>query len=268
MKKKIYSIATVVLITVTVVIMVGAIGNNIVSAAESRQVFVPKSYGRFIYDDSNSSNNNGNEHDLLIDASDFANIAENMNSLAGITDELAQTTVKKNDVIDSIEAIKDNTENGKVVGANAVKDLIQAFQVGVNKIYDKLSGLGFTPAANSPDDINNAIQNIYDSRYSQGYTDGLGQAQSANAKIRYIYHQHTGNPNTCGGCYTIPVECGSDWDYTGQDVADESICKNGHDRSYRGDESNTYRCKYIMGYALSCGMSTNTIISAVVEFNY
>ncbi|MDE5866760.1 MAG: hypothetical protein K2H31_09210, partial [Lachnospiraceae bacterium] len=137
-----------------------------------------------------------------------------------------------------------------------------------NKIYDKFAGLEFTRTTNSPDDINNAIQDIYDSRYAQGYADGLGQIQSANAKIIYTYHEHIGNSSSAGGCYTIPVVCGSDWDYTGQNVADESKCKNGHDRSYRGDESNGFRCKYIKGYSLSCGMSTNTIISAVVEFDY
>lgn len=268
MKKKIYIRTTAVIITISAAMMVGAVGKNIVSAAESRQLFIPKSYGRFIYDDNDVSNNNGDEHDLLIDASDFVSIAENINSLSGITDELAETTVRKNDVIDTLEGIKGNTERDKAAGANAVKELIQAFQVGVNKIYDKLSGLGFTPITNGPEDINNAIQDMYDSRYAQGYTDGLGQIQSANAKIRYIYHQHTGNPNSCGGCYTIPVECGSDWDYTGQDVADESKCKNGHDMSYCGFETNGYRCQYIMSYSLSCGMSTNTIISAVVDFDF
>lgn len=268
MKKKIYIRTTAVIITITAAIMVGSAGKDIVSAAEGRQIFMPKSYGRFIYDDNNASNNNGHEHDLLIDASDFADIAENMNSLAEITDELAETAVKKNDVIDSLEEIKENTEKDKAAGANAVKELIQAFQDGVNKIYNKLAGLGFTPITNSPDDINNAIQNMYNSRYSQGYSDGLRQTQSANAKIRYIYHQHTGNSESCGGCYTIPVLCNSDWDYTGQDVADESKCHNGHDISYRGDESNVYRCNYVMGYSLGCGMSTETITGAVVEFKY
>lgn len=268
MKKKIYSRTTAVIITLTTVIMVGAVGKNIVSAAESRQVFVPGSYGRFIYDDGDNSNNNGHEHDLLIDASDFTDIAEKINGLVGITDELTETVVRKNDVINTLEEVKGNVEADKAVGANALKELLQDFQDGVNKIYDKLSGLGFTPITNSPDDINNAMQDMYDSRYALGYTEGLRQIQSANAKIRYIYHQHIGNPDSCGGCYTIPEICNSDWDYTGQEVADESKCKNGHDISYRGDESNVYRCKYIMGYSLSCGMSTNTIISAVVEFDY
>lgn len=268
MKNKIYSRKTAVIITIMAAIMAGAVGKDIISAAESRQIFIPRSYGRFIYDDKDASNNNGHEHDLLIDASDFTVIAENINSLVGITDELTETAVRKNDVIDTLEKIKENVEADKAVGANALKELMQDFQVGVNKIYDKLSGLGFTPITNSPDDINNAMQDMYDSRYAQGYTDGLGQIQSANAKIKYIYHQHSGNPNSFGGCYTIPVECGSDWDYTGQDVADESKCKNGHDMSYFGNESNGYRCKYITGYSLSCGMGTNTIISAIVEFEH
>lgn len=289
MKKKINGRTFAVIITLTSAIIVSAAGKNIVSASESRQVFIPGSYGRFVYDDGDESNNNGYEHDILIDAYDFAVIAENItdivknitniegnianiegniNSLNGKTDKLAETVVRKNDVINTLEEIKRNTEKDKAAGANAVKELFQAFQDGVNKIYNHLSGLGFTPITNSPDGINNAIKNMYDSRYSQGYTDGLGQMQSANANISYIYHQHTGDSESCGGCYTIPVICESDWDYTGQNVADESKCHNGHDISYRGDESNGYRCKYIMGYSLGCGMNTDTIISAVVEFKY
>lgn len=262
MKKKIYSKAIAVLITITAAIMVGTIGKNIVSAAEIRQIFVPKSYGRFIYDDDDTSNNNGHKHDILIDALDFADIAENLNGLTGITDELAETSVRKNDVIDTLEEIKENTEKDKAAGANAVKELIQAFQNGVNKIYDKLVGLGFTPITNSPDDINNTIQDIYDSRYAQGYADGLGQAQSDVAKIIYTYHEHTGDSHSCGGCYTVPVRCNSDWDYTGQEGEHYGCKAHGHSIDYMDG----YRCSYIMGYSLGCGMSTNTIIGAVIDF--
>lgn len=168
MKKKIYNKSTVVLIAIAVAITVGVIGKDIVSAAEDGENFVPISYGRFVYEDGDASNNNGHVYDLLIDAADFAEIAEHINKLSDKTDELAETAVRKNDVIDSLEEIKSNTDNEKAAGANAVKELIQAFQVGVNKIYNKLAGLGFTPKTNSPDDINKAIQNMYDTRYNEG----------------------------------------------------------------------------------------------------
>lgn len=168
LKKKIYNKTTAVLIAMVAVVTVGVIGKNIVSAAGNRQIFVPRSYGRFVYDDGNASNNNGHEHDILIDASDFTNIAENINSLAAKTDGLAGTAVSKNDIIDTLEGIKGNVETNKAVGANALKELIQAFQDGVNKIYNQMVGLGFTPAANSPDGISAAIQNMYDNRYAAG----------------------------------------------------------------------------------------------------
>lgn len=168
LKKKIYNKTTAVIITIAALVTVGVIGKDIVSAAENRQIFVPRSYGRFVYDDGDASNNNGYEHDILIDASDFTDIAENVNGLADITNELVDTAVRKNDVIDSLEEINGNVETNKPVGANALKELIQAFQDGVNKIYNKLDGLGFTPITNSPDDINTAIQRMYDNRYMAG----------------------------------------------------------------------------------------------------
>lgn len=43
-----------------------------------------------------------------------------------------------------------------------IDNLKRSFLDGVNKIYNKLAGLGFTPVANSPDAICAAIQDLYD----------------------------------------------------------------------------------------------------------
>lgn len=134
-------------------------------AAGDYQDFTPKSYGTFTYDDGDASNNNGHDHDLFIDTSDLVNLAN-----------IYQNHIDS-DIIDTLEGIKENTEKDKAAGANAVKELMQAFQDGVNKIYNKLDGLGFTPETNSPDDINVSIQKIYDSRYKKGYEDGNNAAQ-------------------------------------------------------------------------------------------
>lgn len=55
---------------------------------------------------------------------------------------------------------------------NTIDNLIKSFQDGVNKIYNYLKGLGFTPGVNSPDGICNAIQNMYTKRYNDGRTEG------------------------------------------------------------------------------------------------
>lgn len=287
MKKKIFGRISAALIVVAILIIPIAFSRDIALAAENIQLYQPKSYGRFVYDDGDLSNNKGREHDILIEASDFIGLSENISTLADITDGLAASTVRKSDIIDTIEGIKNNTEADKAAGAEAVKELIQAFWDGVNKICDKLSGLGFTPATNSPDDINNAIQDIYDSRYARGYSDGIGQIQSANAQITYTYHHHEGNSNACGGCYTVLKEgittrgCGGGGDCNegpyGPDTSGLVYyhgkcsqcgttlvhyggkawerCPNGTDEPY------SY-------YDLGCGMSENTIISAVVKFAY
>lgn len=292
LKKKKYIKTTAVVIIISMVITFGAVFKDIVSAAENKEAFVPRSYGRFVYDDGDASNNYGHEYDLLLDAADFVNIAKNTNDLTGITDELVQTAVKKSDIIDTLDGVKDNTEQDKAAGANALKELAQAFQDGVNKIYNKLAGLGFTPITNSPDDINKSIQDIYDNRYSEGYTDGIAQVQ-ANAKITYTYHQHTGNSTSGGGCYTdtslvtVYVRCDGQKKegdpYFIRTVLIESLVdgRSSGTCTICGRIGGTYggaavgnriRCdyaseEYCTKYSLGCGMSTNTIISAVIDFD-
>lgn len=288
MKKNIHNKTIAAFIIIAVVIMVSVLGRGVISAyaEESGRGFVPRSYGRLTYNDADAGNNNGRENDLLIDAADFISIAECINRIYGITDELNAVTVKKGDILNSLDGIKENSDEEKIVGANALKELMQAFQAGVNKIYDKLSGLGFTPASNSPDDINNAIQDIYDSRYAQGYTDGVSQIQSANAQIIYTYHQHTGNSSSHGGCYTVlktgtrRIGCTGSISYNtgpfGPDTSgnmyyagDCTVCgthATSHSQGSGGcpngrEEQYTY-------YDLGCGMSTNTIIHAEIKFVY
>lgn len=154
MKKKIFSKKTLGAVAIAVTFAAGISMHSV--AAEDYQNFTIKSYGTFTYDDGDESNNNGHDHDLFIDTSDLANLAT-----------IYQNHVDS-DIIDTLEGIKENTEKDKAAGANAVKELMQAFQDGVNKIYDKLAGLGFAPETNSPDDINKSIQKIYDNRYEAG----------------------------------------------------------------------------------------------------
>lgn len=293
LKKKIYIKTIAGIITIAAVITVGAAVKDIVSAAESRESFVPGSYGRFVYDDGDESNNNGHEHDLLLDAGDFVNIAENINSLAGITDDLTQTAVKKSDIIDTLDGVIENTAQDKAAGANALKELSQAFQDGVNKIFNKLDGLGFTPKANSPDDINEAIQNMYDSRYREGYADGVAQVQ-ANARITYTYHQHSGNSTSGGGCYTesnlvtVYVRCDGQkktgdpyFNRTvlitsqtdGRSEGTCTICGRSGGTYGGASVGSSIRCdyageEYSTIYNIGCGMSTNTITGAVIDFDF
>lgn len=53
-----------------------------------------------------------------------------------------------------------------------IEALKKSFQAGVDKIYNYLKGLGFTPVDSSPDAICVSIQNIYDRRYNAGRTQG------------------------------------------------------------------------------------------------
>lgn len=288
MKRNIHNKTIVTFVLAAVVIVAGVLGREVISAyaEDNSRAFVPRSYGRLTYNDADVANNNGRETDLLIDTADFISIAECINRIYGITDELNAGTVKKSDIINTVDGIKENGDEEKIVGANALKELMQAFQDGVNKIYDKLSGLGFTPVTNSPDDINNSIQDIYDSRYAQGYTEGMSHAQPATAEIIYTYHQHTGSEGSYGGCYTQPktekkrVGCPGEISYNGGPYGPDT---SGH-MYYAGNCSScgthytshrqiTEDCpngswETYTYYVLGCGMSTNTIINAEIKFVY
>ena len=88
------------------------------------------------------------------------------------------------------------TAGGSVLDARqgkALKDLVdaakteivavkQSFQDGVNRIYNALKGLGFTPKTNSPEGIVEAIQKVYDDRYDAGYAE-KPDVKSATARI-------------------------------------------------------------------------------------
>ena len=58
-----------------------------------------------------------------------------------------------------------------------INSLINFFQAGVEKIVNKLKGLGFTPIESSPNGICNAIDDMYNSRYQGGYQNGYTQGQ-------------------------------------------------------------------------------------------
>ena len=67
-----------------------------------------------------------------------------------------------------------------------------SFQAGVDTIYNKMVSCGETPSSKSPTDIANKIQQMYDGRYSTGYSIGYneGRAQGQN--------DVKGNPNNYG----------------------------------------------------------------------
>lgn len=69
----------------------------------------------------------------------------------------------------------DDGQTAETKFANVMKtinDLSASFRNSVNKIYNKLKELGFTPSANNPDGICGAIQSIHDTRYTNGYNSG------------------------------------------------------------------------------------------------
>ena len=61
---------------------------------------------------------------------------------------------------------------------NRIHDIVTSFQNGVNKIFNYLKGLGFTPAINSPDGICQAIQKVFDDRYNAGKRQGQEEVKT------------------------------------------------------------------------------------------
>jgi len=69
------------------------------------------------------------------------------------------------DFLSKIEEIKGEFQE-------KIDALKMSFRAGVDKIYNYLKGLGFTPADRGPDAICASIQNIYDRRYNDGRSKG------------------------------------------------------------------------------------------------
>lgn len=89
---------------------------------------------------------------------------------------------------DDVECDDGETAETKFANiAKTISDLATSFRDGVNKIFNKLKGLGFTPSQNSPDGICNAIQNMYDDRYNTGKEDGLEESGLKSLSISAIY---------------------------------------------------------------------------------
>ena len=89
----------------------------------------------------------------------------------------------------------------------------QSFQVGVNTIYNKIVSCGQTPSDKSPTSISNAIQDIYNNRYNEGYN--AGKADNPISKGALIaqfkgnqYHNYTDIGNQSGA---IGFDCSRIW---------------------------------------------------------
>ena len=61
---------------------------------------------------------------------------------------------------------------------NRINGIVTSFQDGVNKIFNYLKGLGFTPTINSPDGICQAIQKVFDDRYNAGKRQGQEEVKT------------------------------------------------------------------------------------------
>lgn len=61
---------------------------------------------------------------------------------------------------------------------NTIAEMKQSFTDGCNTLVNKLKELGVTPSSSSPTDIAAAIEEIYNSRYTLGKTDGIAEADA------------------------------------------------------------------------------------------
>ena len=65
----------------------------------------------------------------------------------------------------------------------------QSFQAGVDTLYNKCVSCGSTPSNKTPTSISNAIQSIYNNRYTEGYNAGKSGKAST---IFYLLVHHDG----------------------------------------------------------------------------
>lgn len=82
-----------------------------------------------------------------------------------------KTAEKKLGAINGISSDPDDESEDIAASIKVVNQIKKAFGDGVNKIYNKLVGLGFTPDSNSPDGVSAAIDKVYNDRYEKGKQD-------------------------------------------------------------------------------------------------
>lgn len=105
---------------------------------------------------------------------------ENLKSvILGMLDGKVDKSAVADNLTTTVSGFWLDARQGKVLkdmidGVNVViNNLMQSFQAGCKKIVDKLTALGYAPAApQGPDEINVQIQTIYDDRYNLGREQG------------------------------------------------------------------------------------------------
>lgn len=138
----------------------------------------------------------------------------------------------------------------------------------------------------------------YNQGYTKGWADGYDEKLD-NIDIEYVYHVHTGSPDSGGGCYSQPInepiyktcrvsEGGCEGGGTSDSGGDYCTCEYEVTHSacgqqpWRGTRRHrnpphygpaTYTHEYIDGYrftgkyALGCGKTEQTIESATIVFH-
>lgn len=176
--KKIISKKRAIVAGVLVALNVGAVGGTVLAEEieKTYQSFTPKSYGSFIYDDGDSENNNGKEHDLVLDSSDITNLNDNLNVLKSTSDtHTSDITTLKTDVASCFQSVSE----GKALLASTLTDL------GVETAKDATF-----------DTINTNIKTLADNKYQTGYEEGVTNAKVSVTTKTYTSNLVYGAPNT------------------------------------------------------------------------
>lgn len=85
---------------------------------------------------------------------------------------------------------------------NKVESIEQAFRDGCDLLVSTCATYGETPVSNSPSDIANAIGEIYNKRYMEGYDEG---ESAASAKVKSVPVYATMNFNEEGYIYYFTI---------------------------------------------------------------
>ncbi len=94
----------------------------------------------------------------------------------------------------------------------------QSFQAGVDTLYNKCKGLGFTPAGKNPGHISDTIDKIYADRYAKGVSDadsrvntdsesykkGFTDGKASGVGAKMCYKNEIGDSNAYLNSFTNP----------------------------------------------------------------
>lgn len=145
MKNKFKSRKKIIFLTaVTGTFLLGIWGRNVVMAAGEYKSVTLESYGKWIFDDGDTANNNGKQYDIVIDTGDLEEMNQNLNVLNLAVNTAQSTASAAKTAADTAQSTANNAKTAADTAqstANTAKSTADANKTSINSLNTTVSKL-------------------------------------------------------------------------------------------------------------------------------